>query len=377
MTTRRIHMNDIPASTKRLLIIASVVAIALRILSALRGDNYDMESWWLVSEGILSGKSVYSTTFRYNYGPVWAYILAALRWLSSSTGADTITRLHLFIAAFLGVVDCALAWYVMRRSSIFLAALFLFNPISVLVSGYHVQFDNLAILIGLLAWEKFLVGTTTRDSIKAGLLFGASLATKHIFAIFLPWILFATMVRQKKERFLFCSTSMKVFILSFAPFIIEPESAAGITNHVLRYISTEGHTIVRALNVYSDSIPDRTLFVILLAGLGVYIARRIRDARDLPLLYLCALTALSSGMARNYLAIPLIAVVLWAHTPLAWAYVVASLLALTTVNNHLGVSEVAFVCTNLSFITYEAAQTLLVLLFVMKYRNLRESERVS
>ena len=374
MTSGLLHMNYIPAPTKRLLITASVLAILLRILLALRGDNYDMESWWLVSEGVRSGGSVYSTTFRYNYGPVWAYILAALRWLSSSTGADTITRFHLFIAAFLGIVDCALAWYVMRRSSLFLAMLFLFNPISILVSGYHVQFDNLAILIGLLAWEKFLVGTTTRETIKAGVLFGASLATKHIFAIFLPWIFFAAIARRKKDRFVFCSTSLKVFILSFAPFITESESAAGIKNHVLRYISTEGHTLVHALNVYSDSLPDRTFFVILLAGLGVHIARKVGNARDLPLLYLCALTALSSGMARNYLAIPLIAVVLWAQSPIAWAYFVASLLALTTVHTELGVSEVAFISTNFSFVTYELAQLLLVLLFVKKYQSLRNSD---
>ncbi len=336
-----------------------------------------MESWWLVSEGLLSGQSVYSATFRYNYGPVWAYIVTGLRWISSETGADTITRLHLFLAAFLGIVDCALAYYVWKRSSLLLGALFLFNPVSILISGYHVQFDNLAILIGLVAWDRFLKGATTKDTLKAGLLFGASLATKHIFSIFLPWILFATAIRQRKDRFVFCSTSMKVFILSFAPFIIEPESAAGIKNHVLNYISTEGHTVVHALNVYSDSLPDRSLFVVLLAALGIFVAQRVNAGRELPLLYLCALTALSSGMARNYLAIPLIAVVLWFRSPASWAYLAASLLALTTVNSSLGVSEVAFRTTELSLITYEIPQILVGVLFVLRFKALRSGESPS
>lgn len=347
--------------------ITIVAGIGLRLLAALQGDNYDMESWWIVSEGIRSGESVYTATHRYNYGPIWAYIIGGLRYLSALSGPDTITRLHLFITGSLSLADVGIGLLLASWGSPWLFPLFLLNPISVIVTGYHIQFDNLAILIGLVGWARFVGGSTTRDTILAGLIFGSSLATKHLFIVFLAWVPFLTIKREKAQRLLFASTSLKVFLLSFVPFAFDPASLEGMKRNVFQYVSTEGHSLINALNFAASTFPDRTLFMVILALLGVALGCVGRLGNNAPLFYLCALTSLSSGMARNYLAIPLVAVTLWRHLPTSWLYICVALLALVTVNPSLGVSEVVQPLSTTPLITYELAQLALLALLIDAY----------
>lgn len=354
--------------------ITIVVGVALRLLAASQGDNYDMESWWIVSEAIRSGDSVYAATNRYNYGPLWAYVIGGLRYLSAMSGPDTITRLHFFITSFLSLADVGLGLLLTSWGPAWLFPLFLLNPISVIVTGYHIQFDNLAILIGLVGWVRFLRGSTTRDTLIAGLIFGASLVTKHLFIVFLAWIPFLAVRRNKTQRILFAYTALKVFLLSFVPFAFEASSFEGMKRNVFQYVSTEGHSLINALNFAADTFPDRTLFMMILAVSGIALGGFGRVANEAPLCYLCALTALSSGMARNYLAIPLVAVTLWRHLPTSWIYSCVALLALVTVNPSLGVSEVVAPLSTNSHSTYELAQVALLALLLNRYMPARRGE---
>jgi hypothetical protein len=351
-----------------------LLGATLRILFALRGNNYDMESWWLASQGVLDGRTVYETTFRYNYGPVWAYILGSLRYIATLFGYDSITSLHVLITLFLSLIDCALAWVVLARSgSRARAILFLFNPISIMVSGYHVQFDNSAILLALLSWGIFLSGPTTGRLLVASLLLGASLATKHVFLLFIPWIVFARGTQTLLARVAYCAGSLALFFGSFAPFLGDPASTQGIRKNVFGYISTEGHSLINAINVAGAVIPDRSLFLVLLSALGVFVGLRCRKLSELPLLYLCALTALSSGMARNYLAIPLVAVCIWLRNPFAPLYLAAATMILLTTNPMLGSTEVTFALSHSQLMSYELAQLLILSLFISRWRTARDS----
>lgn len=337
------------------------LGVALRLIAAQAGDNYDMQSWWIASEAFNQGESIYSATHRYNYGPIWFYVLGGLRYLSAITGDDTITRLHFFIASFLSLVDIALASFILRRTSkMGLAGLFLLNPISILVTGYHIQFDNLAILLGLLAWEVLSTGNDARSIMLSGLLLGTSLTTKHIFSIFLAWLPFLTLLRSLSQRLICGALALALFIGSFTPWLSDPASLQGVVAHVLRYTSTEGHSLTSYVSSFVSVIPQRTLFVLLLAICGTLLVRSRAAQTASPFIYLTLLTALSSGMARNYLAIPLVTLVMCSSCVTTWLYFCVATLALITVNTGLGVTEVALPVTTWSFVSYELLQLLLV-----------------
>lgn len=356
MNSPKCHLRTPPT-----FFILCLLAWLLRLVAAYAGDNYDMESWWIASEAFNRHESVYAATHRYNYGPIWFGILGCLRYLSSVTGEDTITRLHLFVTSFLSLVDIALALWIFRRTRrLSMAALFALNPVSILVTGYHIQFDNLALLLGILSWEIFSTGTDKRSLLLASALLGASLSTKHIFSIFLAWLPFLTTVRTLSQRGIYGAIALTVFALSFVPWLNEPHSIAGIEANVLRYTSTEGHSLISSLWSWFPLIPQRTLFVGLLAVIGTLFARTPKTQAYAAFIYLVLLTALSSGMARNYLAIPLVPLVMLSRCACSWVYWVAATLALVSISPTLGVSEVALPLTSVSFVTYQLLQLILL-----------------
>ena len=100
--------------------------------------------------------------------------------------------------------------------------------------------------------------------------------------------------------------------------------------------------------------------------------RNSRLHRIAPLVYLIALTALSSGMARNYLAVPLSGVFYFLSYGPSMAYILVALAALVTINPSLGVSEVATHISSSPLVTYEVAQCALLLLLIQIYRRTRD-----
>ena len=353
-------------------ILLCVAGVALRLIAASAGDNYDMESWWIASEAFNHGESIYSATHRYNYGPIWFYILGGLRNLSAMTGDDTITRFHLFIAAFLSLVDLSLGAFILRRKGkLTLAALFILNPVSIIVTGYHIQFDNLAILLGLLSWQVFTLGTDRRSLLVAAALLGGSLTTKHIFSIFVAWLPFLTSVRTLPARLAYGALALAIFAGSFYPWVSDPDSLNGIVANVLRYTSTEGHSLTALISSLLDGVPQRTVFVLLLALCGALFLRFRPAQTSSPLIYITLLTTLSSGMARNYLAIPLVALVTLSPSITSWIYYALATVALCSVHPALGVTEVVLPLTQWRYVSYETLQVVLALSLVEVFAERR------
>lgn len=360
--------SESSAPSLTVVVAALLLGTFLRFVTALVFDNYDMDSWWIASEAVQSGQPVYAVTHRYNYGPMWSYIIGALRSLSQLTGADTITRLHLFMTAFLTLSDIGLACIVYRLVSPTIGILFFLNPISAVVTGYHVQFDNLAIFIGLVGWFIFVRGPSWGTTLIGALMFGASLSMKHIFSLFLAWLPFITGTRTLAHRLTFGAISLTVFVASFLPWIHHPTAWEGIRSNVFGYVSTEGHSLTSLIASYVPLLSPRSLFMVLVTVAGVVLLRNRTIHRVAPLVYLIALTALSSGMARNYLAVPLVAIFYYLTYWSSKVYLVVALAALVTVNSSLGVSEVVAQLSTSPLITYQLAQCLLVLVLVQVSR---------
>jgi len=359
-----------PTPPKHLIVLAVILGITARLTTASAGDNYDMESWWIASEAVLRHEPVYAATHRYNYGPIWSFIIGGIRWLSAATGPDTVTRLHLLMTTFLTLADLFLAWTLTRSVSWFAALLFFLNPISCFVTGYHIQFDNLAIALGIASWIVFTGSRSTATLLVAATLMGASLTMKHIFSLFIVWLPFAFQIRNLRERMTYGALSLLIFFGSFLPWSREPAVWESITRNVFAYTSTEGHSLTGALASLVHT-PARPTFLFLTMVTGVLLLRARALHRFAPHLYLIALPALSSGMARNYLAIPLVGICTFLWAPAGPLYIVVASLAFICTNEGLGVREVAIDLIPGTFVTYELCQVLLLLTLAQVYRRAR------
>lgn len=325
-------------------LLVAALGLVLRLALSSLGENYDMESWWIVSEIVTRGDSVYANTHRYNYGPIWMGVLGLSRWISSHTGPDTIHRFHMFVAAFLSLADLAIAWMLGRKQGLAPFAFILLNPVSILITGYHSQMDGIAIALALAFWGAFVAG---RPTAACGVLLGFSLMAKQILAPFLLWMI---VMRRPLKAFapraaLVAGIGAVIFAGGFAPWLMDSASLEGIRDNVLRYSSTEGPSLVAwvrsalAALLGADpflGLPMRSLFLLLLSLVGVALALIRADWRDTLLLFLLALFALSSGTQDQYLAVPLAAVALSLRSPWSWIYTLIATVALLLSGHNIG-----------------------------------------
>ena len=204
----------------RWLFVAMGVAVVGRLLFLTLGHNYDFDSYKIVSQIVLDGGTVYAETSRYNYGPLWFYVLAFLRWLSGDA-------FRLALALFLAAVDYGIAALLWRSRYRLAAVLFLLAPVGMFISGYHGQFDNVAVAIALLAVVGFGKERAKRDWLRVfglGLTLGLSIMMKHVCAFFPLWLAFRERTWGKRVFILFFPVA--VFLSGFLPYTL-PELCDG------------------------------------------------------------------------------------------------------------------------------------------------------
>jgi hypothetical protein len=281
------------------LLLVLIVGFAARMFAATCGDNFDVDSYKIVAEIADRGGNVYAGTDRYNYGPVWFETLRILYWLA---GHDATVFRHL-VAALLSLVDVGIFFVLRRYFGNLAACLFFLNPISIIITGYHSQFDNLAILLGMLA--VILAGDefekpVNRRKIFGLLVLGLSLMTKHLLFAFPFWLA----VKQKGllQKFWILVIPALIFGLGFVPYW--HEGRQGIIQNVFLYRSSDDEYF------YNMFVPQALHFVfnplrmwLLLLAVFAFIFRA-KGAMDSLLLYTCVLVVASPATANQYLAIP-------------------------------------------------------------------------
>lgn len=285
--------------TRWVAIAAIALGILLRLLVALRNPNYDFDSFRIVADIVERGGNVYAETHRYNYGPIWLLIIRALDLL---TGRNEVVFRYL-LTVLLSLVDVGIFALLWQRFGKLAACLFLLNPISIIITGYHSQFDNLAIFLGMLALvaidDDFENGLTWRK-LAGLLLFGLSLITKHILFLFPLWLA----VKQKGwwQKLAVLFVPILVFFVGFLPYVTEGRQ--GIIQNVLLYQSYDQQYFYRlfvpgALQLFLSS---RTVWIGLLF-LSAFFVRKLDGLRSL-LIYTAVLVAASPAIANQYLSIP-------------------------------------------------------------------------
>lgn len=332
-----------------LFVLLAVSSTIAKVFLAGLGHNFDLESWALFSDLIRHGKNIYAETYRNPYGPIWAYLCASVRYVQAHLfGSESLVGFHRLLALLLSLVDVAIAGLLARRYSLLVGALFLLNPVSLLITGFHTQFENLAILLALVACL-YLEGKETLGLARYGLamsVLGVSLVVKHIL-IFLPlWFLFRPGASRPKRAL--SLLPFAIFGASFLPFVREERGLEGVIEHVLMYDSfhldgffpqlVRGFVPLKAVELVFSFVPvfSGFKFVWFVAMMLTGFAVRDRRYPEQLLIYLVAVVVFSSAIADQYLTIPMAACAVYFRRWPIWWYVGASTIYLASSQSNIG-----------------------------------------
>ncbi|MDR0994547.1 MAG: hypothetical protein LBN38_08325 [Verrucomicrobiota bacterium] len=284
------------------------LGIFLRFYVATFGHNFDFGSYVIVGKIASQFGNVYAQTTRYNYGPIWLSICGCFYNLTAMFNQPLVIY-RLLIVGLLTLTDLGIAAYLLKRCNVLAALIFFLNPVSIIITGYHNQFDNLAVLLVLLAClfynpeERF-----AKNDFFFILSLSFSLITKHLAIFFLFWIFIRNDLPFKK-KILYVGIPAILFLLSFVPFL-DGHGLAGILNNVFLYKSRNNfpllHFFLSKLSI--DPMFYMPIFLTLICLSG-WVFRKIHW-QDSILLYLLCFFAFSSAIANQYLAIPLVALVI-------------------------------------------------------------------
>lgn len=208
------------------------VAVLARVGLSQVGHNFDFESYEIVADIVRQGKTVYAETGRYNYGPLWFYVLAGLKALSGE-------GFRVALALFLAATDCAIAGMLWHKRRALAAVCFLLAPIGMWISGFHGQFDNVAVALALASVLCFEGKPGQSRSWRAtmGLCIGLaiSITMKHVCIFFPLWLAFRE--RTWGRRLVVLVVPIALFLASFSPFIVR-EAVDNLNDETIAQVQT-------------------------------------------------------------------------------------------------------------------------------------------
>lgn len=277
------------------------MAVRLVLLRETPG-NFDTRSYEEVAGIVERGGDLYRETDRYNYSPVWSVVLQGAARVARATGWTLAYAVGLLLLFFDSLTAAVIHGIVARRTSrergLFAALLFFANPVSVLVSSWHVQFDGVSIFF-LVLGVSFATREVPRPSATVASL-SASLLVKHV-TWFHP-LLFGTRNKLGRPAVLATLVPYLVFGISFLPYA---SSWREIRADVFEY---SGLRSLYGLDValLFKGVPDWLPVLLLVAAVGtsVILLRRVEVARASLLLFLVLLIFIP-GISRQYFVWPI------------------------------------------------------------------------
>lgn len=272
------------------------------------GYNYDFESYCVVGDIAGRFQNVYAQTDRYNYGPIFFCIQGFLYRLSFLLSGDPIQTFRVLMVSVLTFADLGIAYFVTVKKNWHYAFLFFLNPLSIIITGYHNQFENLAIALALCSLPFYNEDEEIGKKDWLFVLFlSLSLMMKHILFLVPVFILFKNHLPLKK-KIIYAFVPPAVFLVSFLPFALSSRAAyENILNNVFLYRSFNNSPLL--YKIYElIHFPMRLRFYvyILLMCITGFVVRK-RDFSDCIMVYLIAMVAFSSAITNQALIIPMAA----------------------------------------------------------------------
>ena len=285
-----------------------LLGIILRYLLMAFGYNYDFASYCIVGEIAGNFRNVYAETYRYNYAPFF-FVLQGLLYRIAQINPERWVQIYrVMIVTVLTVTDLGIASFIATRYSYKNALVFFLNPVSIIITGYHNQFDNIAVFFALQSIryvneDRFF----NMKDFYLILYLSLSLLTKHIMFMFPVFILFMSQIPIKK-RLVYSVIPPVVFLMSFIPFVFSSDAAfQGVLNNVFRYRSFNNAPLLVVLYKVIK-FPTNLRFIVygIMMFLTALMLRKL-EYEYCMFVYLIAMVAFSSSIANQYLVIPMAA----------------------------------------------------------------------
>lgn len=284
------------------------LGIMLRYWVMTFNHTFDFESYCIVGDLVGHMQNVYANTTRYNYGPIFFGVLGLLYKISFFIQRNQEWTYRVLVVSVLTLADLGIAFFIADRKDIKHSLMFFLNPVSIIITGFHNQFDNIAILLALCSLyfynedDKFV-----KKDVLFILFMSLSLMTKHILFL-IPVFILVKKDLPIKKKLLYAIVPPAVFLVSFIPFALSSREAFnGILNNVFLYRSSNNapllHYFYELIN-FSKNL-QLYVFVILMCITG-FIVRKSEFDYCL-MIYLISVVAFSSAIANQYLVIPLAA----------------------------------------------------------------------
>ena len=247
---------------------------------------------------------MYAEISKYNYGPIWALLLGAFAKMSALFSASSYESLfRSLIIGLLSMADLGIFILLYRRYSLLVSALFWLNPISIIITGYHNQFDNLALCVGLYAG--FLLDDESaplqlsKRKIFGIILLGCSLMIKHIFFLFPLWL--ALKQKTRLAQILALTLPVCIFFAAFLPYWSVGKE--GIMNNVFYYQSTQNGVFYElfAPKIIALFFSSKQLWILFLLFFGFFYKRT--SVLDSLFFYTAIFVMASPSLAGQYFVI--------------------------------------------------------------------------
>jgi hypothetical protein len=265
--------------------------------------SVDAESYGIVAGILRSGEPLYESTHRYNYPPLWAWIVRGLDGAARSTGLS----LAQTVRAALLLSDLASAALLFRlaarrRSGVApwtVAALFLANPVGIWVSSVQGQFDGVSLLFllaAIAASEPAERGTAGGRALLPALFLALSMLVKQVTALHpILWM------RRRSATLAMLGAYLAV-ALCFLPYAAQWRA---IARHVLLYRAVPRSYGLSELVLWDARWALPVSLLALAAAAAVAYRLRFADHARASLAVFLVLLFLAPGLGAQYLVWPL------------------------------------------------------------------------
>ena len=294
-----------PSARDEALTLALIVLCGtlVRLMIAREGyGNYDSRSWEIAAEAFVRGQNIYTATERYMYSPVWFWTIGFLEKIHGIFPQYSLSTCIRFFLTLVDAVTLLPLLAVASRSGISrqnTALLFYMNPVSFLLTGYHAQFENLALLflfIGL--WGFFC--REIRPSFRTAWLWffsTVSFIVKHnIFYEVIVVLNFA--VRRPWVRAALFLVSCAAFLASFL--LYREGGSEQILRHVFLYSS---YPLKYGVGLLTQAAWPKFFFIL---GLFLYpFFLKSKDLLERLLSVLLFFLVFTTGVGVQYFVLPI------------------------------------------------------------------------
>jgi hypothetical protein len=249
-----LRKNWIPQKINSPVAIAGLVlliALLARLIPAAllpRGAEYDIDSFRRVAEALLKGGTVYNNPLvagRHPYLPFQLYLIWGAGYIS------TVSKLPFVFVVKLPAIlaDAVLAVLIFKIALNFgrtlaaafgLALLYALNPIAILVSAYHGQFDGETVLLLVLAW--YFWHYSKQDGRRLGcsaLLLGLAILNKSWPAMFLPIVLIRLSSAKQRIAYVLIALATPA-VLTFLYIVVFHEDPYPLLHRALTHAGVPG-----------------------------------------------------------------------------------------------------------------------------------------